>query len=122
MTPGSGPSRQTSTSYTYYFEYDDQDTGTRRPVPGAEVKIDCLTTSYTVHSTTYPFINSDGSFTFTCPYGYFDGGSIRLVDIYSEVMGEGRAVAGVGYFNEGTARRRTSLVRTLWKRNLYGAI
>jgi hypothetical protein len=104
MTPGGEPARQTSTSYTFYFEYDNQDTGTKRPVPGAEVKIDCLDTGFNVYSTLYPFINSDGSFTFTCPYGYFDG-NIRLVDIYSEVMGEGRAVAGVGYFNEGTARR-----------------
>lgn len=101
---GTQPRRQTSTSYTFYFEYDNQDTGTRRPVPGAEAKIDCLDTSFNVYSTQYPYINTDGSFTFTCPYGYFDG-SIRLYDIYSEVMGEGRVNGGVSYFNEGTARR-----------------
>lgn len=104
MMPVDGPSRQTSTTYTFYFEYDNQDTGTKRPVPGANVKIDCLNTSFAVHGTQYPSINSDGSFTFTCPYGYFDG-SIRLADIYSEVMGEGRANAGVGYFNEYSERR-----------------
>lgn len=101
---GTGPMNQTSTSYTFYFEYDNQDTGTRRPVPGAEAEIKCLDTSFNVYSTHYPFINPDGSFSFTCPYGYFDG-SVYLRDIYSEVMGEGRVTGGVSYFNEGTARR-----------------
>ena len=104
IAPGGTPMNQTSTTYTYYIEYDNQDTGTKRPVPGAEAKIDCLDTSYNVYSTQYPFINTDGSFTFTCPFGYFNG-SVRLVDLYSEVMGEGRVNGGVDYFWEGTARR-----------------
>lgn len=104
VSPGGGPSRQTSTTYTYYLEYDDQDVGARRPVGGAEAKIDCLNTSYAVHSTLYPTVNADGSFTFTCPYGYFNG-NVKLRDWYSEVLREDRTPAGVSYFWEGTARR-----------------
>jgi hypothetical protein len=104
LLPVGGPSRQTSTTYTYYVEYDNQDTGTRRPVPGAQAEIKCLNTSYAVHSTLYPTVNADGSFTFTCPYGYFDG-TVRLRDWYSDVLRESRQPAGVDYFWEGTARR-----------------
>lgn len=98
LAPGD-PAQQTSRTYTYYVEYDNNDTGTRSPVGGARAVIECLDTNFAVYSTLYPTVNTDGSFTFTCPYGYFDG-RVELYDWYSEVTGEARAVAGVALFRE----------------------
>jgi hypothetical protein len=99
--PTGGALRQTTTSFRYYLDYDNQDTGTRRPVAGAEAEIKCLDASFNVVSTNYYTTAADGSFAFTCSSGYFDG-SVRLRDIYSEVMSPGQVIAGVSYFNEGT--------------------
>jgi hypothetical protein len=106
VSPTGGPSRQTSTSYTYWIEYDNDDVGAKRPVGGATAEIKCLDTNFApTGNPIYPTVNADGSFSFTCPYGYFDG-SVLLRDWYSDVVKEDRTTGGVGYFNEiGTARR-----------------
>jgi hypothetical protein len=103
-----GPSLQTSTTYTYWIEYDNDDVGAKRPVGGATAEIQCLTTSFTPSgSPLYPTVNADGSFTFTCPYGYFDG-KVLLRDWYSDVVKEDRTTGGVAGFGEYTTSRRLS--------------
>jgi hypothetical protein len=100
-----GPARQTSTSYSYYLEYYNQNVGAYSRVVGASAVIDCLTTSQTVYSsTTYP-LDANGSFTFTCAYGYFRG-QILLQDLYSNVLNRNRQSGGVVFFNQSIVGQR----------------
>jgi hypothetical protein len=106
LSPTGDPARQTSTAYTYWIEYDNDDVAAKRPVAGATAEIKCLDASYApTGNPVYPTVNTDGSFSFTCPYGYFDG-SVLLRDWYSEVVKEDRTTGGVSYFNEYTTNRR----------------
>jgi hypothetical protein len=106
LSPTDGPSRQTSTAYTYWIEYDNDEVGAKRPVAGATAEIKCLDTNFApVGNPIYPTVNADGSFSFTCPYGYFDG-SVLLRDWYSDVVKEDRTTGGVSYFNEYDTNRR----------------
>jgi hypothetical protein len=109
VAPVGDLAQQTSRTFTYYIEYDNNDVGgVKRGVAGARVEIQCVTASLANDgSPIYPTVNADGSFTFTCAYGYFDG-NINLQDWYSDVRLANGASAGVEYFNEGSLQRQVA--------------
>lgn len=94
-------------TFTYYIEYDNNDTGTKRPIGGTRVEIKCLDANFVQQSPQIYTTGADGSFSFTCPYDWFDG-KVRLYDIYSDVTGPNNEVAAVDSFTESSLQRLTA--------------
>ncbi|HEX6750999.1 MAG TPA: hypothetical protein VF092_27165 [Longimicrobium sp.] len=88
------------TSTSGFFRYYNNDTGTNRPVPNAEVSVTCLNSSYAPLNSFTVATAADGSFSFSCSSGIYDA-SISLRNRIAHVVSPGQANAGVSYFNEG---------------------
>ncbi|HEX2077836.1 MAG TPA: hypothetical protein VHG08_09010 [Longimicrobium sp.] len=97
------------------FLYYNEDSRSYRPVPNAEVAVKCLDINGATVGTLAPRTASDGTFSFSCNSTYFDA-SIHLRTSSADVVGPGRAIAGIYYFNEGDGT-----APVLYAENYYAA-